>query len=111
MFDKFGKWDYSVTVKNKRHPMLVWEKIKPFEDSNKSYTIVASGHEDMKNIYTSFLVLDESAQDVLIDENEKIKFKNYFTNAIKSDNSKKRDFYEVYWNEVDPERWKLLKTN
>jgi hypothetical protein len=56
------------------------------------------------------LVFDKKNKDLLSDQSEyKTKLIEYFSEMIKTNNSKKRDFYEIYWKTVDPKRWEQIK--
>lgn len=97
MFDRFRKWHQAIQHKKQVHPMLLWRDVQLFENDTTKFTVAANGVENMKTIYASVLVFDKKNNDLL---SEKSKYKSkliaYFSNLIRSNNSKKRDFYEVY---------------
>ncbi|MFV8365493.1 hypothetical protein [Flavobacterium sp. XS1P27] len=108
MFDKFGKWDKAIYPNNKKYPILVWEKVDLYSNGKK-YNVYTNGTEEWKHIYASVMVFDENGTDLLSKESpEKENLKNYFSELIKKQNSKKKDFYKVYWTMVDPERAKYI---
>ena len=68
-----------------------------------------NGTEEWKHIYASVMVFDENDTDLIFKESpEKENLKHYFSELIKKQNSKKKDFYKVYWTMVDPERAKSI---
>lgn len=108
MFDKFGKWDEEVYPANKKHPVLMWKKLDLFSNG-KGYDVYTNGKEKA-GIYASVMVFDEVDNDLLTRESmEKEKLTNYFSELIKNNKMKKRDFYEVYWTIVDSAHWKRIK--
>ena len=110
MFDKFGKWDKAIYPSNKKHPILKWESIDLFDNGEK-YTIMTDGLEEWKHIYASIMVFDEKETDLLSENSpEKQKLTNYFAQLLKNQNLEKKDFYEVYWKMVDPNRWEIMKS-
>jgi hypothetical protein len=102
MYDKFGKWTKEVRPNdNDRHPILVWENIKLFDDENKLFSVYANGDENWNEIYASVLVFDESNMDCLNDTSlNRAKIIEYFSNGIKGLNED-QDFYDVYWKSVN----------
>ncbi|MDO8316452.1 MAG: hypothetical protein Q7T12_02905 [Flavobacterium sp.] len=109
MFDKFGKWDKAIYPNNKKYPILVWEQVDLYSNGKK-YNVYTNGTEEWKYIYASVMVFDENGTDLLFNESpEKEKLTNYFAELIKKHETKKNDFYKVYWTMVDPERAKNLK--
>lgn len=101
MYDRFGKWSKEIRPNNEKHPILVWGKIKLFENDNKLYSVYADGEEKWEEIYASVLVFDENQNDCL-EENSPSKDKviNYFAEGIQN-LSKNEDFYKIYWNSVN----------
>ena len=101
MYDKFGRWTKEIRPNNEKHPILVWEKVKLFNDEDKLYLVYAHGEEKWEEIYASVLVFDEEQNDCL-QENSRYKQKiiNYFAEGIKN-LSKNEDFYKIYWNSVN----------
>ncbi|MDX1773348.1 hypothetical protein DFR65_102114 [Oceanihabitans sediminis] len=109
MFDKFGKWDKTIYPSNKKHPILVWEKVELFSNGEK-YNVYTNGMEEWKHIYASVMVFDENNKDLLSNEStQKERLTNYFADLIKNHKTEKRDFYEAYWTTVDPEHWENIK--
>tara|TARA_B110000211_G_scaffold230548_1_gene290279 strand:+ start:592 stop:1200 length:609 start_codon:yes stop_codon:yes gene_type:complete len=110
MFDKFGKWDKEIYPSNKKHPILVWEKVDLFSNGKK-YNVYTNGIEECKHIYASVMIFNENDIDLLNNESpEKERLTNYFADLIKKHKTEKKDFYEVYWKMVDPEKWKRIKS-
>jgi len=109
MFDTFGKWDKALYPKNERHPILLWENKYLSSQDTISYTIAATGAEEKHTIYTSFLAFDNAGNDLLNDDGSRKKLTSYFKKAIRSNDQKKKEFYDVYWKEVDSTVWKSLK--
>ncbi len=109
MYDKFGKWNNAIYPSNRKHPILMWEKIDLFSNG-KEYTILTNGLEEWKHIYASVMVFDKNETDLLSNSSEeKEAITNLFTDFIKNHNTEKKDFYEIYWKMVDPNRWKTIK--
>lgn len=110
MFDRFGKWHRKIYTKGENQPILLWENVRLFPNDTTKFTIAANGIENAKTIYASVLVFDKKNND-LLSENSKYKSKliAYFSNLIRSNNSKKRYFYEIYWKAVNPKRWEFIK--
>ena len=96
MYDKFGVWAREIKTDNEMHPILVWEKVKLFEDEAKLYTVWAKGAENWSEIYASVLVFDENNKDCLVENNEaKSKIIQYFSERIKK-LSNSDAFYKAY---------------
>ena len=115
MFDRFGKWHKEIYPNKERHPMLIWENIKLFANDSTKFTIAANGLESTETIYASILVFDKDNND-LLDENSAYRNKlvTLFGKFIiqessNKENSKKENFYEVYWKKVDPKHCKILQ--
>lgn len=109
MFDKFGKWDKAIYPDNKKHPILIWEKVDLFSDGKK-YTVFTNGIEEWKHIYASVMVFDDVETDLLANKSkEKENLTNYFAHLIRNQKTEKKDFYEVYWKMVDPNHWENIK--
>ena len=109
MYDKFGKWNKEIYPSNRKHPILVWEKIDILSNG-KEYTILTNGLEEWNHIYASVMVFDKNETDLLssaTEENEVIT--NAFADLIKNHKTEKKDFYEIYWKMVDPKRWETIK--
>lgn len=100
MFDKFGKWDKEIRPNNERHPILVWEKIKLFDNKNKVYSIATYGAESMEGIYASVIIFDSKNKDCLTENNsEKDSIISFFPKGIQNLSSNKK-FYNIYWKMV-----------
>ena len=109
MFDQYGKWDITYQLKNPKQRVLVWNNIKLFTDSNISYTVATSGLEDEKGMFTSVFVFDENNKDMFSETSNKRDYLlNYFGEMIKNNKSRKKEFYKVFWKEVDIEKWEKL---
>lgn len=110
MYDKFGKWTIEIRPNfSDQHPILVWEKVKLFENEDKLYTVYADGDESWEEIYASFMVFDENNDDCLSDSHsDKTKVIEYFSNGIKN-LSNNKDFYTVYWQSVNSFKPKISK--
>lgn len=107
MYDKFGQWNKEIRPNNEKHPILVWEKVKLFDDENKLFSVYADGEERWEEIYASVLVFDENKNDCLEDNSPyKNKVTNYFAEGIQN-LSKNEDFYKIYWDSVN--KYKPLK--
>ena len=112
MYDTFGKWDKEIYPKRKSHPILVWENIKLFYNDTVKFTVATNGIESYKYINASVLVFDKEYKDALAKVSKyKSKLISYFSDMIHSNNTKKKDFYEIYWKTVSPEHWKRINTN
>jgi len=109
MFDKFGRWDYGVFPGTDRHHVLFWDEIQLFKNDTTTFTIAAYGKEEKSYMYSAFMVLDHKGNDVLIDSVKRNRFNNQLYNFIKNNNKKKQDFYEEYWNSIDPIIWKKIQ--
>ena len=98
--------------KRKSHPILVWENIKLFYNDTVKFTVATNGIESYKYINASVLVFDKEYKDALAKGSKyKSKLISYFSDMIHSNNTKKKDFYEIYWKTVSPEHWKRINTN
>ena len=101
MFDKFGKWTKEVRPNNEKHPILVWDKVKLFDDDNQLFTVYANGDENWNEIYASVLVFNLDQKDCLSEEsNYKEKIIAYFSNGIQNLKDDKK-FYDLYWESVN----------
>lgn len=110
MYDRFGKWDKEIFPKGINRPILLWNNIKLFPNDSTEFTVAANGLESIGTIYTSVLVFDNNNVDLLAENsNYKAKLIDYFSEMIKSNNSNKKDFYDLYWKTFDPKRWEELK--
>ena len=110
MYDRFGKWNKEIYPKGKHRPILLWNNVKLFPDDTTEFIVAANGLESAETIYASVLVFDKKNKDLLSEESEyKTKLIEYFSKMIKTNNSNKRDFYEIYWKTVDPQRWEQIK--
>ena len=110
MYDRFGKWNQEIYPKGQTHPILLWNNVKLFPNDTTEFIVATNGLESLKTIYASVLVFDKKNKDLLSDESKyKTKLIEYFSEMIKTNNSKKRDFYETYWKAVDPKRLELIK--
>lgn len=110
MYDKFGKWNEEIYPKGKHHPILLWNNVKLFPNDTTEFIVAANELESIETIYASVLVFDKKNNDLLSEDSKyKAKLIEYFSEMIKSNNSKKNDFYEIYWKTVDPKRWEQIK--
>ena len=110
MYDRFGKWDEEIYTTAKQHPILLWNNVKLFPNDTTEFTVAANGLESFETIYASVLVFDKQNKDLLSENSEyKTKLIEYFSDMIRSNNTGKEDFYEIYWKTVDPKRWKQIK--
>lgn len=102
MYEKFGKWSKEVRPNiDESHPILVWEKVKLFENEDKRYSVFANGDENWNEIYASVLVFDENNNDCLsASYPNKEKIIEYFSNGIRG-LSDGKDFYKIYWQSVN----------
>jgi len=109
MYDKYGKWNKEIFPSNRKHPILIWENIDLFSNGKK-YIIMTNGLEEWNHIYASIMVFDSKEIDLLSEiSTEKTTITSLFADLIKSHNTKKKDFYEVYWKVVDPKHWEIIK--
>ena len=101
MYEQFGMWDKMLTPNSRDYPVIVvWKKKKLFADSNKLYTVYASGVESREEMYASVMVYDENNSDCLNESSvEKEKLINYFAHGIHNLNQRS-DFYILYKKEV-----------
>ena len=112
MYDSFGIWDKVIFPENRNFGVFVWENVKLFENDTTTFNVATSGNENFETIYTSVMVFDKNNSDFLIENSEyKAKLITYFGDLIKSNDSRKRDFFEKYWTKVNPEHWKKIKKN
>lgn len=109
IYDKFGKWNEEIYPEGKTRPILVWENLTLFPNDLTKFTVAANGLE-IFDIYASVLVFDSENNDLLSETSEyREKLIRYFSDMIKSNDQRERDFYEVYWKTVDPEHWENIK--
>ena len=108
MFDKFGKWDESRYKENERHPVLVWNQVKLFPNRDNLYMVAATGGgEAEQKIYSSVMIFDQQGNDLLaINPELRNDVTEYFTELIHQNDNNKKEFYSVYWKEVDPKFYK-----
>jgi hypothetical protein len=110
MYDRFGKWNQVIYPEGEYHPILLWKNVKLFPNDTTEFTVATSGEESAETIYASALVFDKKNNDLLSDDSEyQTKLIEYFSKMIKKNNAKKRDFYDIYWKMVDPNRWRKNK--
>jgi hypothetical protein len=97
MYDKFGKWNQEIYLNERSVPILLWENVKLFPNDTTEFNIAANGLENVETIYSSIIIFDKQNND-LLSENSKYKLKliQYFSEMIKSNDTEKKDFYEVY---------------
>lgn len=109
MYDNFGKWDKEVVPENQKYPFLIWNNVDLFS-TGKKYKVVTSGLEEWKHIYAAVMVFDEDENDLLGDSSaEKTALIDLFSEMIKNLDDAGGDFYEVFWKNVDPNRWEIIK--
>ena len=100
MYDRFGKWTKLLQPNKERHPILVWEKVKLFDNDADLYTVYADGTESSTEMYASVLVFDANNKDCLNDDHPmQSKLITYFSDGIENLNDSK-NFYKVYWKTV-----------
>lgn len=110
MYDKFGKWNKEIYPNGTHDPILVWNNVQIFPNDTTEFTVAANGIESVETIYASVLVFDKHNNDLLAESSiYKTKLIQYFSEMIKSDSNKKRDFYEIYWKTVDLKRLENTK--
>ncbi len=110
MYDRFGKWNKAIYTKDETHPILLWNNVKLFPNDTTKFIVAASGLESDKTIYASVLVFDNNSRDLLSEASKyKTRLIDYFSEMIKSNNSNKKDFYEVYWNDFNTRRVEKMK--
>ena len=108
MLDKFGKWDETRFKVNERHPILVWRNVQLFSNQETKYMVATTGGgEDEHKIYTSVMVFDENGKD-LLSINSKLRndITEYFTELIGNNDLNQKEFYSIYWRDVDPDFYK-----
>lgn len=112
MFDRYGKWHESVLPSpSSRHTNLIWNKVKLLDNVDKKFTVVAKGYEGMKTIYTSMMIFDEEGKDMLAEDAPyKSQLIELFGFYIKN-NFSRDEFYEAYWTEFNPQRWKQIQNH
>lgn len=111
MYDSFGKW-HQIIHNNSHNPILLWERIKLFENDTTKFTIATRGFEGLGSIYASVLVFDENNNDLLTTNSKyKPKLIEYFSNMIFTNDKKKKEFYEEYWKNISPETWEIMERN
>lgn len=110
LYDTYGIWDKTIYIEGQKHPILIWNYRMLVAGQKEQYNIAAYGAEEKNTIYSSAMVFSNSGEDLLNSTSEDIKkIINKLSQLIKDNNSKKRDFYEVYWTEVDPIAWERMK--
>ena len=100
MFDKFGKWHREIYPNGEKYPILLWEGIKLFEKDSTLFTIATLGEESIGTLYASFMAFDSEGNDLLADITYEKKLILYFEDLIKKSDSKKREFYDIYWQNI-----------
>jgi len=110
MYDRFGKWDMAIYPEEKHFPILLWNNVKLFQNDTTEFTVAANGIESKKTIYSSAFALNKQNKDLLSNDSEyKTKLIAYFSEMIKTNDSNKKDFYEIYWKTVNPKYWEQIK--
>lgn len=110
LYDTYGIWDKTIYVEGQKHPILVWNYRMLVAGQKEQYNIAAYGAEEKNMTYASAMVFSNSGEDLLTSTSEeKKKLIEKMSQLIKDNNRKKRDFYEVYWTEVDPSAWEKMK--
>ena len=107
MYDNFGKWDLVRYKEKNRHPILIWNKVQLFKNDTTQFTIAATGDENHKTIYSSFMAFNNNKDLLAKDSEFKEKLINYFSKLLKR-REKNKEFYRVYWNLVDKRKLKNL---
>ncbi|GGG21674.1 hypothetical protein GCM10011344_23090 [Dokdonia pacifica] len=108
LYDTYGVWDKAIYVQGQKHPILIWNNRMLFAGQIEQYNIAAYGAEKKNTVYASAMVFNNSGEDMLSSSENK-KIINKLSQLIKDNDSKKRDFYEAYWTEVDPNAWERMK--
>lgn len=97
MYDRFGRWSKELKIKNQRHPALLWEKVKLFENSDATFDVSASGNEAYRKTYSSVMIFNSENDDCLSEKAlTKERLINYFSEGLKT-LKKRSKFYPVYW--------------
>ena len=101
MFKKFGHWDEVVKI-NDYQEYLIWENCKLFDGKAEFYTVAASGVENMKEMYSSVIILNKEDIDLLA-ENSQLKdtLVSMFYYGTKKTTLSKDKFYRKYWEMRD----------
>ena len=101
MFDKFGKWTKEVRPNNERHPILIWDNVKLFDDNDQLFKVYADGSENRNEIYSSVLVFDLDGKDCLSENSiYKEKLIAYFSDGIQKLKDD-RKFFDLYWDSLN----------
>jgi hypothetical protein len=98
MFEKFGLWNNSIYKNSLRDRILIWENVDIFDNGEK-YNVATHCNDDDKwqHNYCSVMVFDQYNNDLLDGNSQKRdKIIDYFSNAIKNDNSKEDRFRQVF---------------
>lgn len=97
MFDKFGKWDREVYPSGFSYPVLIWENRKLLPEKNDLFTIVASGKESKKELFSSILIFDRESQNALDDlyPNHK-EIKEILINVMSEKENKDTTFFQLF---------------
>ena len=104
MYEKFGDWDITISIKGQRTPYLIWKNIKLFKDDDRKFTVIAGGYEcptcksDNDRIYSSIFLLDQNGNDLLLDQNSELvkKTMQFFFEGIKN-LTNSNEFYNKFW--------------
>lgn len=100
MFERFGKWSKEIKPSAERHPILVWEKVKLFDDDVNLYTVYCDGKENWTEMYASVLIFDAQQRDCLNETKaDPSRFIAYFSEGIINVN-KDKSFEKVYGKTV-----------
>lgn len=104
MFDKFGKWDNELYSNNETRPNLIWNNVQLFENNDTKFMVIARGFESSYTIYASVMIFDNKQYDMLSETSEyRTKLVSLFSQLIKNNKSRKKEFYNVYLKIVDLE--------
>lgn len=106
IYDDFGQWDKIIYEESTKKPLLFWENIY-FEKIKSKVNIISSSSYDS---LSWILIYNNDSFDYLSSESiHKKIITEYIINKINTNtNRKESSFYEIYWRNLNPERWQEI---
>ncbi len=95
LYDWLGKWD-NILYNEKNQPLLVWSNKNIINESNETFTLIASSVENDEEMYGTVQVLTSKKQDALAKDSPFREYLNEFLKTISKKENKSKKFYKEY---------------
>lgn len=95
LYDWLGKWDNVLYTKNNQ-PLLVWSNKNIINESNETFTLIASSVENDEEMYGTVQILTSKKQDALAKDSPFREYLNEFLKTISKKENKNKKFYKEY---------------